>query len=1126
MLKRVFTNWWVLAGVAALLTSLIVFLVCGLLVRSLLGWRWWLILAVWLIFGIAAGIRWFMRRRASAALAAAMAPPPDKESEAIGEKMQAALARVKSAGRDSLYALPWYVIIGPPGAGKTTLIQKSGLRLINDEAAQGVGGTRNCDWWFTDDAVLIDTAGRYTSQDSESERDQKGWQAFLGTLKRARPLQPLNGVIVAIGLDELAGVRADALDRHVVAIRARIAELSRILGLELPVYVMFTKADLINGFVEFFDDLTVEGRRSVIGYTRPVDAGPPDAAELAAGYDDAVQALADRIPARLQAESDPIRRGAALTLPARFIDLRARVVRLLEGVFDAKGAPVRLRGFYFTSGVQQGTPFDRLLGDLSGKLGRGLRPRTSNPRAFFVNRLLKDVVIAEAGLAGPDAKRRRRSKSLQLAAYAGLGVAGVLLLGAWVTSFFANSAGQRATAETAQTISTSARAFDAGDRVSTSATTGEVLDLLDSARDKLPYGVTTAAHPALSQRFGLYRGALADESDRAYKDSLQRYLLPRLIVTAERTLRAGGSDPVAVYEPLKVYLMLGNRAGAPRDADYIVRWLDTELAKGDLPGPENAAIRGRVIDHAKALFADSGRFGRDLTGPLLDASLVQTAQATVAAMSPAQRALALMKQQVTGQDWQMVGDALIPGEAEAFGNPQEVAAAHVPFLFTKKGFQQGFVKQASTIALALDKDRWMLGQSAASQAPLNTNELGMLYAAEYTKLWTDILALPRPGNYARDTMALARVANTSTSPLKKVAEQTVAQTVDLLPGIKNAPTLPGGMLGKLAGSALQGEMKASATSIAATTIQANFAGLRQYAGGGAEPLKQLLGALGKYQLALAQAAVASSGGGGGGGGGGASAAIAGAAAELQVAAANAGAAAPALASFVTDVASGSSKAAETTKTTELRTAYSQNVVPTCRTVFGKGYPFGGGADLQPADVSRAASTVSNFGHDQLGVYLSRDGKAWKWISEPTVKGFTSDAARTFQRADQVQAMMGGNLVLRIAAAPSTKGGISLRAAGVPMTLSPTTPAERFSWSTGGSQVAEFAATNGGVAPPLREEGPWALFRLLDKGRKSLLGPGRYRFTFSPDSAVDVEVASGPDPFAADGPFALRCPDRM
>ena len=134
-----------------------------------------------------------------------------EEAAAMRDKLTTALALLKKASgtRGYLYEQPWYAIIGPPGAGKTTALLNAGLRFplaaeMGQSAVAGVGGTRMCDWWFTEDAVLIDTAGRYTTQDSDAAVDRAGWLAFLGLLKRTRARQPLNGVIVAIALTDIA----------------------------------------------------------------------------------------------------------------------------------------------------------------------------------------------------------------------------------------------------------------------------------------------------------------------------------------------------------------------------------------------------------------------------------------------------------------------------------------------------------------------------------------------------------------------------------------------------------------------------------------------------------------------------------------------------------------------------------------------------------------------------------------------------------------------------------------------------------------------------------------------------------------------------------------------------------
>ena len=127
---------------------------------------------------------------------------------------------------------------------------------------KGVGGTRNLDFWFADEAVMVDTAGRYTTQDSDYQVDSHGWTSFLSLLKKHRPLQPVNGIIVAIGLDELIGSDCAKIDAHAKAVRRRLVELRKTLEVAAPVYVMLTKADLLAGFTEYYDDLDVEGRRA------------------------------------------------------------------------------------------------------------------------------------------------------------------------------------------------------------------------------------------------------------------------------------------------------------------------------------------------------------------------------------------------------------------------------------------------------------------------------------------------------------------------------------------------------------------------------------------------------------------------------------------------------------------------------------------------------------------------------------------------------------------------------------------------------------------------------------------------------------------------------------------------
>ncbi|TIV90665.1 MAG: type VI secretion system membrane subunit TssM, partial [Mesorhizobium sp.] len=123
---------------------------------------------------------------------------------------------------------------------------------------------RNCDWFFSENAVLIDTAGRYVQQESQPDVDATEWLGFLDLLKKHRGRRALNGVIVALSIDALSE-GDEAIKAHGRKIRRRLAELNDRLEIRLPVYLMLTKADLIKGFEAFFGGLSTTAREQVWG---------------------------------------------------------------------------------------------------------------------------------------------------------------------------------------------------------------------------------------------------------------------------------------------------------------------------------------------------------------------------------------------------------------------------------------------------------------------------------------------------------------------------------------------------------------------------------------------------------------------------------------------------------------------------------------------------------------------------------------------------------------------------------------------------------------------------------------------------------------------------------------------
>ncbi len=349
--------------------------------------------------------------------------PAAKEIEARRGKFEAAaaaLAGPRFAGPDgtrlSVEALPWYVVIGAPGSGNSTVMLNSGLRFPlreGDGPAQvmGVGGTRYCEWWFSDEAVFIDIAGRYVAHETKSQRDvlsgSAAWHGFLGLLKQYRPRQPLAGAVVTVSVTDLLLWAKPERQQFAAHVRMRLAELYSGLGTRFPVYLLVTKMDLLAGFAEFFDTMDETARHQVWGTTFDFGAEPM---ELAKRYGADFAVLQDRLYAemlaRLEEETDLVRRASIYRFPQQFHAIGPLVEEMLGLAFSTHvdHAPLMLRGVYFSSASQSGKPIDRVMRTLERafKLEHVEAEAKGPGRGYFMTRLLREVIFPEARLAADD----------------------------------------------------------------------------------------------------------------------------------------------------------------------------------------------------------------------------------------------------------------------------------------------------------------------------------------------------------------------------------------------------------------------------------------------------------------------------------------------------------------------------------------------------------------------------------------------------------------------------------------------------------------------------------------------------------------------------------------------------
>ena len=1103
--------------------------------------RFIIIAVVWLVVGLFYGIRFLLRRRAARKLEAGLlaAGENDTDAKVLSQRMAEALATLKASSGNStqLYTLPWYIIIGPPGAGKTTALLNSGLKFPlagadGGASVAGTGGTRYCDWWFTDEAVLIDTAGRYTTQDSDQGADKKSWLSFLSLLKKNRPKQPINGVIVAISLEDIVRLSPSELAEHSTAIRKRLIEVHQQLKIDFPVYALFTKSDLVAGFNEYFGNFTESRRRKVWGATFQTEDRRKNMISAVPGeFDALVKRLTEELSDRLQEEPDAMSRIAIFGFPAQFAMLRQNVIAFLGQIFEPNRYQVNanLRGFYFSSGTQEGTPIDQVLGAMDRSVGgqQGFRQYSGLGKSYFLHDLITKVIFSETGWVSMDRSAVRRSAFLRYGTMAVAGLATALLIGAWGWSYFNND-----------TLIANTDQFVANYRVNADdllkATTVSDFDLegvlpaLDMLA-KMPVGFEHRADAVpLGETFGLsQRERLVAAADATYRQALERMFRSRLILRLESRLQAVMNDPIAVYETLKVYMMLCGVADVVDD-ELIVDWMKHDWEQNLYAGPNSRGMREDLERHLRAMLAlDVGR------QPSFDpnGTLIQSAQATLTRLSVADQAYAYLKSlppAVPLEDFSVAARSG-PEAAAVFETVDggDFGALMVPALFTYRGFHEHFLIEMSSIVDLLKQELWVRGELGREMiteeqfAQLGPQLLA-LYSKDFVLAWSAVLdnlkLKPLPGEKP-DYITLSIVANPLTSPIRALVEAVTFETAltQEAPAPATDTALDGaaGDALALAAKAAQnkttglariglnlalqksdlrpGDSASSQALIPGANVEAQFKDYAVLVEGQPRAIDALLESFNEIHRSLVIAALNPSQGQQ-------------AMASVQLNVANLSISAsrfPAplrrmISAAVTDLegdAAGTSLA-------QLNQSLASNVTRLCEQLTANFYPFSPNSqrDLPMADFARMFApngVMDQFFAQNLAVLADLSGDVWVW-KEDTALGreLSNTALREFQRAAQIRdAFFPPN-----SAAPSvslTIGHLSLNAAAdmALLDINGTIIQTQQVGSIPGTIQWPSSQGTGAVTLTILPElpgresfvtipGPWALMRLIERNTVS------------------------------------------
>lgn len=790
----------------------------------------------------------------------------DEEQKELKARFKDALKTLKTSslyrGRSERWRndLPWYLLIGSQGSGKTSLLDFSGLEFpinkIERKLTRDTLGTRYCDWYFADHGVLIDTAGRYLGQ-PDAEVDGSAWSTLLDLLRKRRRNRPLNGVLVTIPVETLLRGSEQHLETLARQVRARLQDVHQKLHVDVPVYLVLSKADSLLGFDEFFDQLTREESDQVLGTSFRKDQNGTDVAVLRSEFEELLRRLNSQVIMRMHQERDTQRRGRILDFPHQLGQIGERLCLFVDMAFTGNRyqRASQLRGFYLTSAPHLTGEMDATTASIGANLGMnsGVLPTLRSGRSRFIHHLLSRVIFPEADLAGLDKRERSRIHWGQRALYAGA-LAALALFGVlWAGGFSANYERLEKLRNLAQTWTQQRSALSTRDD---SMAALKMLDTSYAATKVFPEKGDVGYH----ERGGLYQGKEVNAVvTTAYARQLEEQLLPRVATLLEGQVRANTKNRDRLLNSLRAYLMLNMKDR--RDEQWLKEWVAIEWSQRY---SGNTAVQNGL----------NGHFERLLKQPFiypLNEQLVAQARQILRSESLANVVYRMLREQARNLPEYRLDQHLGPQSSLFFGTNYVI-----PGFYTQQGYQQYFSVQGSMLVADILRDNWVLGEGSGLSAMDMRRlmvELEQLYFRDYANYWSEavgqvgLIAANDFGEGAEQLAGLTSANSPILQLLVEVRENTrfpaVADSVEEAADAAGQLGEKGGNLGKMAvavaGKASE-ELAKKLPDTARKSLQSRFEPLHRLLDDNNGPTADLipaLAALNDLQMQVASLARAS-----------------------------------------------------------------------------------------------------------------------------------------------------------------------------------------------------------------------------------------------------------------------------
>ncbi|MBS0357738.1 MAG: type VI secretion system membrane subunit TssM [Proteobacteria bacterium] len=617
----------------------------------------------------------------------------------------------KSWQQQALYEKPWYLVIGPTHSGKNTLLKNSALTFSHTLLQDN----KYCQTWLTDNAVFITIPGKLISDSTYSSI----WPSLLKVLKQFRGKQPFDGILLTFNPIQIwqqgKSQRTKLLENTQIA----LTTLCRKLHCPVPINIIFTHADLISGFTEFFSDLNQEERNQSFGAVLPLQKHF-DSIIFNREFSKLLQRLHQQLLWRIQLIRDPQKKILVKNFPLQLESLQRTFSNALEKLFPNKKQKMRgwLHGVFLTSSCQQGTTIDVLakhanqLFQVQTDIQRHTQSGTT--KSYFIQQLLQnDVFLNRAQAEDAFFIKRIWSYRVSYAAIFLIAVTGLFQ----ITHNFKEEI--RALNIAQQSIQNfELLTLEHNDNMNTVLAKLEVLRFAENQFSKI---YLPDYWPSLFKNVRQVKKQLSF----AYRYALENQFIPFIAQKIEKQLVEKNQDPYLLYGKLKAYLMLGEPTH--RDSAYLFLWLQSNWGK-------NIPLDLNQNDKFFALLKTALK--QPFVYKSLNARIIQQARQQLSDLpKPFLGYLELKNNNSYSNE---LSNPIPESIQKVFTLTR--SNSNIPYIYTQKGFIEIYDHQTASIAQSIIYGDWVLGKKPndGEKAPRLLQleqEIKMLYITDYINWW-------------------------------------------------------------------------------------------------------------------------------------------------------------------------------------------------------------------------------------------------------------------------------------------------------------------------------------------------------------------------------------------------------